>query len=237
MVYVHPFAEEMNKSRRMSALAARALASRGAAVLRIDLAGCGDSEQTLAETTWNDWVDDVLLALQWLQARHSAPAWLWGLRAGTLLAAAAAHRCATPPHLLFWQATPSGKQVLQQFLRQHAFAGMGQGQKRASGPDPRAELLAGKTVQVAGYAISPALALGLDAATLELPRQTPSLRWLDLQSRPDAELSPASLRQLTAYREAGIAVDASLVPGPNFWQNAEIEDAPALIEATAGLLA
>ena len=41
IVYIHPFAEEMNFSRRMVALQARMLAAQGYAVLQIDLSGCG----------------------------------------------------------------------------------------------------------------------------------------------------------------------------------------------------
>ena len=43
VVYVHPFGEEMNKSRRMATLQARALAQAGFSVLQVDLLGCGDS--------------------------------------------------------------------------------------------------------------------------------------------------------------------------------------------------
>jgi len=42
-IYVHPFGDEMNKSRRMAALQARAFAESGFGVLQIDLYGCGDS--------------------------------------------------------------------------------------------------------------------------------------------------------------------------------------------------
>ena len=48
VVYVHPFTEEMNKSRRMAALQSRALAGAGFSVLQIDLAGCGDLSYWLA---------------------------------------------------------------------------------------------------------------------------------------------------------------------------------------------
>ena len=41
VVYVHPFAEEMNKSRRMAALQSRALAEAGFAVLQLDLMEIG----------------------------------------------------------------------------------------------------------------------------------------------------------------------------------------------------
>ena len=43
ILYVHPFAEEMNKSRRMAALQAHGLAQAGYAVLQVDLRGCGES--------------------------------------------------------------------------------------------------------------------------------------------------------------------------------------------------
>ena len=43
LVYIHPFAEEMNRSRRMAALQARALTAQGFGVLLLDLHGCGDS--------------------------------------------------------------------------------------------------------------------------------------------------------------------------------------------------
>ena len=43
ILYVHPFAEEMNKARRMAALQTRAFADAGYDVMRIDLYGCGDS--------------------------------------------------------------------------------------------------------------------------------------------------------------------------------------------------
>jgi hypothetical protein len=48
ILYVHPFAEEMNKSRRMAALQARPVRSR-LTVLQIDLYGCGDSDGNFAD--------------------------------------------------------------------------------------------------------------------------------------------------------------------------------------------
>jgi alpha/beta superfamily hydrolase len=49
---IHPFAEEMNKSRRMAALQSRALAEAGYTVLQIDLHGCGDSAGDFGEASW-----------------------------------------------------------------------------------------------------------------------------------------------------------------------------------------
>ena len=90
VLYIHPWAEEMNKSRRMAAMASRALAAQGWAVLQVDLLGCGDSSGDFGDATWQAWTDDVVRAAQWLTSRHpEAPLWLWGLRAGALLVGAA----------------------------------------------------------------------------------------------------------------------------------------------------
>ena len=43
ILYLHPFAEELNTSRRIVAHQARNLARLGYGVLQIDLLGCGDS--------------------------------------------------------------------------------------------------------------------------------------------------------------------------------------------------
>src|SRR5882672_8203208 len=65
VLYVHPFAEEMNKSRRMAALQSRALSAAGFAVLQLDLFGCGDSSGEFGDATWDDWVADIVEAAGW----------------------------------------------------------------------------------------------------------------------------------------------------------------------------
>src|ERR1035437_6520303 len=103
VVYVHPFAEEMNKSRRMAAVQAKAMANAGYAVLQIDLHGCGDSSGDFGDSSWESWVEDVTLACGWLQQRCDSDLWLWGLRTGCLLACEAAARIDMSIQLLLWQ--------------------------------------------------------------------------------------------------------------------------------------
>lgn len=78
IVYLHPFAEEMNKARRMAALQSRALAKAGFNVLQIDLLGCGDSSGDFADATWEAWQDDLVSGCSWLQAHNQGPLILWG---------------------------------------------------------------------------------------------------------------------------------------------------------------
>lgn len=244
VVYVHPFAEEMNKSRRMAALQARALAQSGYAVLQIDLLGCGDSSGEFADAAWSDWVDDVQLACRWLAERHPGlPLWLWGLRAGCLVAAQAAAQLPMPCAFLFWAPTPSGKTVLQQFLRLKSAAALLDGGAKGITEGLRRDLAAGQTVEIAGYGLSAALAQGLESATLAPPPPAgpaaprPRLLWLDLSTQEAAATSPVAQKTLAQWEAAGYAVRAEVVQGPQFWQTTEIEDAPALLAATLSTLA
>ena len=243
VLYLHPWAEEMNKSRRMAALQSRALADAGFAVLQLDLHGCGDSSDTWAQASWQGWVDDAVLAIGWLQARWPQaaplPLWLWGLRAGCLLAGQAAARLPQPCHLLFWQPATAGKVLLQQFLRLKAAADL-QGDAKAVLAAVRAGLAAGQPQQVAGYVLPPALASGLESAVLSPPPATVPQRrvaWLEVSTRDDAELLPASQPVVAAWAAAGHAVHTRVVHGPAFWQTQEIEDAPALLQATLAAMA
>jgi uncharacterized protein len=235
LVYLHPFAEEMNKARRMAALACRALAAAGHAVLQIDLRGCGDSSADFGDAAWADWHADVRLAFDWMDRHCPAdePIWLWSLRAGALLAAQDWGR---PVHHLAWQPTPAGKTMLQQFLRLKVAAELTSGGNKGLMDQLKQQLAAGQTVEIAGYALNPALAAGLEAARFAPQGQAGRLVWMELAQRDDAVLSPVAEQNLLAWREAGWAVQSTLTRGSAFWATTEIETAPALIDATVAAL-
>ena len=243
ILYVHPFAEEMNKSRRMAALQSRAFAQAGYDVLQIDLLGCGDSSGDFGDATWKGWVSDVVQGCRWLRNRNTAsgaesnlPAlWLWGLRTGCLLAVEAANQLDAPCSFIFWQPPASGKPLMQQFLRLKVAGDMLGGQSKGAMETLRLKLAAGEAVEVAGYSLSPSLAAGLEKAQL-LPFNESGhqqrMEWLELSIRDDAQLSPLSAKTFASWQNAGIASRSHAVSGPAFWQTSEIEDAPALVLAT-----
>lgn len=236
LLYVHPLAEEMNKSRRMVAMQSRALAAAGYSVLQMDLLGCGDSSGELSDATWADWLTDLQQASSWLQNQTNAPLWWWGLRSGCLLAVAAAKTMNSPQQFVFWHPTPSGKTVLQQFLRLKVAADLQSGQSKQIMETLRRQLAAGQPVEVAGYELSASVAQGLEAATLAPPPTPARLEWLELSTRTDATLMPASSLALKAWTQEGCTARSHIVHGPAFWQTTEIEDAPALLAATLAAL-
>jgi len=249
VLYVHPWAEEMNKCRRMAAITSRALAADGWAVLQLDLLGCGDSSGDFADATWQAWINDVVEGAEWLRGRHpGAPLWLWGMRAGALLAAAALNRLPAAPNLLLWQPSTQGKVVLQQFLRLKAASDLAAGGGKEAMAALRAEAAAGKPVNVAGYSVSTGLYQGLQAAALApLPVSSasasanaggaPRLVWVEVATQPSAGPGPAAQAGLDAWTAVGWSCAWRGVQAPSFWQTVEIEDAPALVEATRSALA
>ena len=251
VLYVHPFAEEMNKSRRMAALQARALAAGGLGVLQIDLKGCGDSSGEFSDATWADWLADVRAAVAWLRLRTASrdqpklqklPITLWGLRAGCLvLADAAAQMPEESFDFLFWQPTTSGAGVLRQFLRTAAAAAFLDGGGKGVVDGLRKQLAAGQSVAVGGYRLHPALAAGLENARLSVPPRVGRLTWLEISALAGdnagtVPLSPASVSASTPWRQQAGGFEVRLVSGPPFWQTAEIEIAPALLGATTAAL-
>lgn len=240
LLFVPPFAEEMNRARRMVALQARRLADLGFHVLLLDLYGTGDSAGDFGEARWDGWLADVGRAKAWLAQQSGLPVGFWGLRTGCLLAAE--HQKQTeenPSNLLFWQPVANGQLFLTQFLRLKIAAAMAVGAEGAEGKGPstktlRQGLLDGEALEVAGYDLSPGVARGLDAARLgkAVPAAGSSAIWLEVGQGEDASLPPASQNVVDAWREAGVEVVAGRVSGSSFWSIEETTLVPALWQKT-----
>ena len=232
-----PFAEELNKTRRMCARFARELAAEGWRVVRIDLFGCGDSEGDFSGAAWGRWVDDLRAELAHQTTDAAAPVWLWALRAGALFVPALLE-AAPNANLLLWQPVLSGQSHLQQFLRLHAAAALlGPGRAQPSAPTPAQRLEAGETVEIGGYQLPPALALGLKAATFAVPASyRGAICWLEVSATGDTQAPPGTARAIERLREQGCIVRFEAVSGGAFWQSVEIEENEDLLTRSRRLL-
>jgi exosortase A-associated hydrolase 2 len=235
VLYVHPFAEEMNKSRRMAALQARALARAGVASLQIDLYGCGD----FADARWEIWRRDVAIAMDWLQMRIASPISLWGLRLGATLAL----DVVTTSDRVFertvlWQPVVSGENYLTQFLRLKVASEMASGAGKTSTEALRQRLAAGEVVEIAGYTIAPELAKAIDSVVFPLALNRGSkVSWLEVVPEAGRALSASAQRVIDGWLGGGCDVSVSLVQGEAFWTTIEIAECPNLLVTTTEALA
>lgn len=240
ILYVHPFAEELNKSRRMAAMQARAFAASGFGVLQIDLHGCGDSSGDFSHARWQTWKQDLALALDWLARRNDGPVSIWGLRLGALLALEVAGDAALAPgraieRVILWHPVFKGKVHLDQFLRLRLASQMLT--DAASAPAARAILAGGASVEVAGYEVTPELAAQIDGADATLATPAVPVHWFELAANGDGGVTPAAMNQARRWQAAGVALSLHAVRGQPFWNAVENLECPALLAATTALCA
>jgi exosortase A-associated hydrolase 1/exosortase A-associated hydrolase 2 len=231
VIWVHAFAEEMNKTRRISAQMAQRLASAGWRVVQRDLYGCGDSAGDFADASWNEWLDEIDTELR--QADSARPIWLWCVRAGALLGAAAL--VGRPDvNLLLWQPVTSGARHVQQFLRLSTGARVLGSAKGASALTPIQSLRAGVAVEVGGYTIDPALALGLERASFDVPADYAGrIVWFEISADETPEISHSVGQTVERLRARGVAVELEALTGPAFWQTPEIEECAELLRRSS----
>lgn len=239
IIHCPAFAEEMNKSRRMVSLQAKAFAENGYNIVVPDLYGTGDSPGEFAEANWLIWQDNLAEIISWVRQTHGAAGiTLWGLRSGCLLAvqtaAAAAHHITG---ILLWQPIPSGQQFISQFLRLRVARSLN-GPKKETVKELRQLSANGHPLEVAGYLLSPELVASADTLnlqTLELPAQI-RVGLVEVTSSDQLDHSPVILRILDSWRERNITLHHLVIQSAPFWSTQEISWSTDLIDASLDLL-
>jgi len=240
-IYVHPFGEEMNKSRRMVALQARAFAAMGFGVLQIDLFGCGDSQGEFVNARWDIWKQNLEAARNWLEKRITAPISLWGLRLGALLALDFARGSKKKfERIILWQPVINGELFLTQFLRLRVANEMlGSANEKSSGTKAlRSSLAAGEQIEVAGYELTYELTSVIEnLKAINLTVSEVLLDWFEIVSDSSRAMSPASTKVVKEWeKEKDGNLNVHLVPCAPFWATQEISECPGLVSATAEIL-
>ncbi len=240
VLFVPPFAEEMNKARRMVALQSRELSQRGIGVLVLDLFGTGDSEGDFADARWETWQDDLSRALRWLRERRGEEIVLLGLRLGALLAMElVAKRREDVSGVVLWQPISDGKRAMAQFLRlRTAESMMDSAKEKESIEKLRNAIANGEPVEVAGYTIAPALFEAIERVDLRLLATPgfPSIHWFELSADPTPGLSVSSTQIIASWQRRGIGVCARAVWGKPFWAGNATTVVPDLLSVTTNTI-
>jgi exosortase A-associated hydrolase 2 len=240
VLYLPPSGDELNRSRRMVALQARAFAAIGGTVALLDPRGTGDSAGDHGDATWQGWRDDAAVAWSWLQLRGPGPRLLWGLRLGGLLAAdLASSAVIAAANLILWQPVLDGRIHVQQWLRlattQQMTGGSGAG---ADSRSLRQSLAAGRPVEVGGYELHPDLVAQAEAVEMRTLRlRDRRIVWREVSNAVPPAIGIATVRTKNALHSDGAQIDIAAVNGPPFWMSQEIMEAPALIDATTEAVA
>jgi exosortase A-associated hydrolase 2 len=234
-----PFAEELNKSRRMLSLAARALQRVGLHVLLVDLYGTGDSGGDFADATLSLWRDDLQRAAAWLSEQGVVGLDVLAVRGGTLLV----QDLALPTGMargsvVLWQPVLSGASLVAQFLRLRVAEAM-TSEPDAKAPGARSLLEDTGRIEVAGYEITRELVAELESIgdPLARPDGWQEWSWFELAGPGVSGPSAATQRAIARLRERGLRVREAVIEGEPFWATPETAVVPALIDATVAALA
>ncbi|MEM7501112.1 MAG: hydrolase 2, exosortase A system-associated [Pseudomonadota bacterium] len=225
VVFVPPFAEEMNKCRQQVSRTAQALVKNDCAVLIVDLFGTGDSQGDFSGATWNLWKADLETAMRWADLNLPDSQSIVATRLGCILAAealVAAKREVT--RTVFWHPVVSGSQFMTQFLRLQVAASMMEAGGQVTVDELRGQLSKGANLEVAGYELTPGLYQSVEQADL-LAAIDPALGELSVvevgRVRKDG-LSPAAKKIVGAADRRGVRVSCRRVPGDPIWAATEI---------------
>lgn len=239
VLVIPPFAEELNKSRRMLALAARGLQAAGLDVLVVDLHGTGDSAGDFSDASLECWRQDLQCAADWLARRGATTLDLLAVRGGALLLP----DIEPPPgmtrgRVVLWQPMTSGSLLVTQFLRLRVAEEMTGAERVPGEPEPRARLQAEGRIEIAGYEITSRLAAELEAVTdpLAAARDWQAWHWLEVGAPGVTTPGPAAQRSVAALAALGARVEAQVLPGDPFWATPEIAVVPGLVDATVAAL-
>lgn len=234
VLWLPPFAEEMNRSRPMAVALGRALAAHGVGALLLDPHGTGDSAGDFAAARWDIWREEAVTAIDWLIAQGYRRVIPLGLRLGACLALDAAARA--PAHVarvVLWQPVLRGRNQMTDFLRLRAAAALAGGD--AETPKMlRQRLARGEILEIGGYPLAPELAAAVEALTLEGLGTDwgGAIDWFDIAGEPSAAVPPPRRAVLDRWVTQGLNATMTVVAGPPFWRIEEPVPVPVLVART-----
>lgn len=237
-VFCHPLAEEKLWAHRVFVAYARRLAAAGAAVLRADLRGNGDSDGDFSQSSVATGLEDVRRAVDEARARWSAArVHLLGLRFGATLAALEAERAADIDRLILWAPITDGERYAQELLRTNlATQTAVYREVRFDRVELVEQMRGGATVDVDGYAMAYPFYEQCAAVKIAATAKRHAGRCLVVQVDRQHGRQAPDLAQLAAgYRDATLV---SAVEEP-FWkeiQKSYLRDAPNLFAVTTAWL-
>ena len=239
IVFIPPFAEEMNRCRSLVAMQARAFAEAGFACTLIDFYGTGDSEGHLSDATLSTWLHNIEQTVETLREDADVPFILWGLRLGGLIAMQyAATSNIAVQNIILWQPVTNARLYVTQVLRQRVATLMVRDLPAETTKQIRQRLEEGECVEVAGYSIGGSLIA--DIEVLELANMgvlgSGRIHWLEHVTEEGKAIGLATEKAVEQLREQGNQVSVHTFNDPPIWLIHERDFAPQLLAATSRLL-
>ena len=239
VIFVPPFAEEMNRSRRMYVLCARLLAGIGIDCVCFDYAGTGDSEGKWGSFSIVDWQENLKDVYQSVCQTGISDISLIGVRFAALqiahtLAAAELkiNKC------VLWDPIESGETYMRQLIRMKIAAAMAEESKKISTKDVLAEVEEQGSIEIGGYLLTDTMINTINelslSGTIDKLIAATDLHWMTLSrvNREGAATTPACVPKDLVDK-----LSMHLIRDTKFWMQQEVTISPLLLRSTCNLFA
>ena len=236
VVFVPPFAEELNRSKRMFVLCARQLASAGLDAVCFDYAGTGDSYGNWGEFELSDWQANLTAVCDYLYNSGINDVSLVALRFGALVAAETISTGnVSIAKCVLWDPVENGEGFIRQLIRLKIAAAMAEEAKKISTKDVQAAIDQQGFVEIAGYSLSAPLIDSIKKLklrdTIEAVVENSSLYWVTLTGKNQA--SKSSFRPASLPEGLEKQVSIQQINDVRFWMQQEVTVAPTLLQKTS----
>ena len=240
VILVPPFAEELNRSKRMYVLCARQLASAGLDVVCFDYVGTGDSYGDWGSFSIPDWQANLAQVYAYIQNLGISDISVISLRFGALVVANSIfagqlqfNKC------VFWDPIEDGEGYVRQLIRLKIAAAMTEDAKSLTTKEVLADIDQCGFVEVGGYHVTAELLDAIKRAKLsnliEVVIDSTELHWMILKNA--SQNSGGATWPMSIAEGLRENVTMHTVQDTRFWMQQEVTIAPALLQETLELFA
>lgn len=229
VIFIPPFAEEMNASRRFFALMRRALCARGYTVIQPDLYGTGDSEGLFVDATLDTWLGDLHNVRQHFCSDEGERLSVIALRGGCLLAQEflflqrPSMNCNRIDEIVYLQPETTGFNLINTLLRMQVTKNRLAGNKVETSALLWQSFEQKRNLCLAGYDVGYELALQMR----------------DMRLTPEIELPARDHKWINLSLESGVASGSwreHTVASSGFWQSHDIEPESCTVDSIVELI-
>lgn len=238
VIFVPPFAEEMNRSKRMYVLCARLLADAGIHSICFDFAGTGDSSGKWGDYSFQDWQQNLIDVYRW--AKNITPTIsLITLRDSALISLDLIKR--NEIHIdkcVMWDPIDNGEVLIRQLVRMKIASAMADDLKKITTQEVTETIEKEGYLEVGGYHVSSnlidAVRSQMIADSVEGVLDSTELHWMTTgKSISNAKQQlPISLTKLNLNEKLLAKLTLHSVNDVRFWMQQEVTISPLLLRET-----
>jgi exosortase A-associated hydrolase 2 len=238
VIFVPPFAEEMNRSKRMYVLCARLLADAGIQSICFDFAGTGDSSGEWGDFNCQDWKNNLIDVYQYAN-KSSSKISLVTLRDSALISLELIKQAKIQIYkCVLWDPIDSGEVLIRQLMRMKIASAMADDLKKVTTQEVLDSIEQSGFLEVAGYHVSSSLIDSIKSQrmsdSIESALALTELHWMTTGkfSGNTKQQLPISLTKLNLTEDLLAQLNVHPVNDVKFWMQQEVTISPLLLRET-----